>query len=507
MKTSIAFAPETFASDASTLWKLTPHRLDHNRHGLRGPWFEPHKGAREFRLMAIGDSCTYGTGVPRVRSWSMQLERRMQQAMPARVVTAASVAVPGWSSWQNRVKLIEVLDDAQPDLVVFYCGAWNDHMPAVGASDAELTATSSVSRLAALLLSVTRPDAEACLDAFAHGETPYGRRVEPEDFTANLVAMAAACKAKGAKLAFVNPGHPTATRAGHPLLSEYRRRVAEVAAEHDAVCVDMDEVAQRLDPSRGRRDPQSPDPCYLDWVHPAANLQDALAEALVAGLDLASAAESFAQSCADAPLATIDPDDGDLVAPWPMGDAGCIRRAWVGPLTLADLRLVGGLLRWRPSEAFPPGEHAVWVATDRGAAAAFRMSLAPRPLVVRREQEADAVRLHVEGRGQPGGLAWIWLSEHRRDVPLSTPCGALWLPLADLPDSVGGLVRFDLAAQGRWQAAVGDDGRFVLSLPWPADDGPARPLLHVQALALDLSNLGGALSEPACVSGESPHRK
>jgi hypothetical protein len=38
-------------------------------------------------------------------------------------------------------------------------------------------------------------------------------------------------------------------------------------------------------------------------------------------------------------------------------------------------------------------------------------------------------------------------------------------------------------------------------------EGPARPLLHVQALALDLSNLGGALSEPACVSGESPHRK
>lgn len=126
------------ADDSELFWKLEPDHPDHNALGLRGPWFDSPRTGAELRILAVGDSCTYGMGVPWSLSWGIQLERNLQLRMPDRLVRAGLAAVPGWSTFQNRRLLEQVLLDARPGLVVFYCGAWNDQVPAVHLPDAEL---------------------------------------------------------------------------------------------------------------------------------------------------------------------------------------------------------------------------------------------------------------------------------------------------------------------------------------------------------------------------------
>src|SRR5690606_24017420 len=130
------FAAGAIRSDAECFWRLSARHPEANEHGLRGPWWEPRKTAAELRVLAVGDSCTFGWGVDWEHTWAVRLERLLQAALPDRVVRSGLLALPGYTVFQDHRLLRRLLPAAAPDVVVFYCGAWNDHVPAAGADDA-----------------------------------------------------------------------------------------------------------------------------------------------------------------------------------------------------------------------------------------------------------------------------------------------------------------------------------------------------------------------------------
>jgi len=119
-----------FLWDARTLWKLKPnfrgptygHNVRINSNGFRGPdeySFEPEHACR---IVAIGDSRTYGFNVPDEYTFCQVLQSELRgRGVDAEVINAGT---HGYSAVQCRAKLEPMLA-WKPDVVVFSAG-YND---------------------------------------------------------------------------------------------------------------------------------------------------------------------------------------------------------------------------------------------------------------------------------------------------------------------------------------------------------------------------------------------
>ena len=93
--------------------------------GLRGEENDP--GA--IRILAVGDSHTYGAPLPREDAYPAQLERRLAQELPDRRIQVLNRGVPGVNSAFVVNRLEELIVRHQPDLVIVWVGtndSWND---------------------------------------------------------------------------------------------------------------------------------------------------------------------------------------------------------------------------------------------------------------------------------------------------------------------------------------------------------------------------------------------
>ncbi|HVS10841.1 MAG TPA: SGNH/GDSL hydrolase family protein [Planctomycetota bacterium] len=78
-------------------WEGTWYEI--NSRGWRGPELEPTFDPNEFRVVALGDSCTLGKGVRESETWPRQLERLLQQELgPGHSVKVANLGVNGYST-------------------------------------------------------------------------------------------------------------------------------------------------------------------------------------------------------------------------------------------------------------------------------------------------------------------------------------------------------------------------------------------------------------------------
>jgi lysophospholipase L1-like esterase len=89
-----------------------------NSKGMRGPEYEPEYTDEEYRVVAIGDSCTFGKGVLEEDTWPRQLERLLQAEMPDRKVMVANLGVNGYASTHYRRMFMKKGLREQPHLVV-----------------------------------------------------------------------------------------------------------------------------------------------------------------------------------------------------------------------------------------------------------------------------------------------------------------------------------------------------------------------------------------------------
>jgi lysophospholipase L1-like esterase len=129
--------PEVYKRDARLLWRFRPgitttsslfSELDYtiNSCGMRGPEIaEPKSG---YRIIAVGNSCTFGWGVAYRDTWVHQLQIILNEQLPGRSIELINAGVPGYSSHQGKRYLADELLSLQPDIVLIMFG-FNDHYP------------------------------------------------------------------------------------------------------------------------------------------------------------------------------------------------------------------------------------------------------------------------------------------------------------------------------------------------------------------------------------------
>ena len=88
-----------------------------NQLGLRGPEV-PAREVGELRILVLGDSITFGDYVDEDDTYPTALERRLQAAMPARVVRVINGGGPDVGTMDEAALLAELAPELRPDLVL-----------------------------------------------------------------------------------------------------------------------------------------------------------------------------------------------------------------------------------------------------------------------------------------------------------------------------------------------------------------------------------------------------
>lgn len=109
--------PHVHKPDFRGRWDSTWY--DTNARGWRGPEAPEAKPAGEYRILALGDSCTFGKGVLEDETWPRELEAELSRDLPAgRSVRVINLGVNGYAT-RDYVYVFETVGRAlQPDLVV-----------------------------------------------------------------------------------------------------------------------------------------------------------------------------------------------------------------------------------------------------------------------------------------------------------------------------------------------------------------------------------------------------
>jgi lysophospholipase L1-like esterase len=189
-----------FAPDDRLFWKLKPPAdpahvradVDGNSHGFQGADPAIPKPAGTYRMLYLGDSCTF-QGYP----WRAA-ERMREVGIPAgRTAETVSLAIPGYTSLQGLRAAQDFGVELDPDVVFVYFG-WNDHWAAYGTTDSKkvvaagprLLGESRLVQATAWLLGKKRVPLEE-------------PRVLPDEYRANLTAIAALFRERKVPVVFL----------------------------------------------------------------------------------------------------------------------------------------------------------------------------------------------------------------------------------------------------------------------------------------------------------------
>ncbi len=106
-----------FADDLYLGFQLRADVADHNSAGFRGRHYTPTKPDSVWRIVALGDSVTYGLGVEASESFPGVLETKLNET-PGESVEVLNFGVPGYNTFQSCTLLETRAIRYEPDLVV-----------------------------------------------------------------------------------------------------------------------------------------------------------------------------------------------------------------------------------------------------------------------------------------------------------------------------------------------------------------------------------------------------
>jgi len=173
-----------------------------NRQGFRGADFQKQKPEGMLRIACLGDSVTFGT---MEGAYPEMLEQILKLIQTGHAFQVYNFGVPGYSSWQGRRLLKEVIGQYHPDLVVIFYG-WNDLWLAKGFSDDEQSSRPEVpiaklrdqlSKLRTYQL-LNKAMASAQMKVKKNQTDKY--RVSSDKYQSNLGEMVRLAQASGAKV-------------------------------------------------------------------------------------------------------------------------------------------------------------------------------------------------------------------------------------------------------------------------------------------------------------------
>ncbi|HET9481218.1 MAG TPA: GDSL-type esterase/lipase family protein [Candidatus Polarisedimenticolia bacterium] len=193
-----------------------------NARGFTGPEVPYEKPPGTFRVVAMGDSSTFGWGVETEQSYPRVLETELRRRLPGRRIEVINLGVCGYTSLQGRVLLEREGLRYQPDIVTISYGS-NDFSPVPepfeevyrrnlgwsGAARALLNHSRAYRLYASALLGAVQARG-APAAAPAEGGARIVLNVGPDASQENLIRMAGAASAGGADPIFVahcTPGH------------------------------------------------------------------------------------------------------------------------------------------------------------------------------------------------------------------------------------------------------------------------------------------------------------
>lgn len=297
-----AWIPSSWAPDGESV----------NADAFRGPRRERAKPAGVLRIATLGDSSTFGYGVPYASTYSARLEAELAEAgVRAEVL---DFGVIGFTLLQGIERYADRVRAFQPDVVVAAFGSINDHLLAQGLPDAEKIAAFArePSGLAALGAAAREHSrlVQWCaggLDALrgAREEAPPvglaqdelaphvgevdleqrlqgRRRVSLDEFRAALARFSELVRADGASLVVFSLPRRPGVEFNSPVLRQYSQAIEEHArASGDVLCDGRADF-------RAYRQVEHGDPSLFfldgDDVHPSPRGHRRLARALAAAV-------------------------------------------------------------------------------------------------------------------------------------------------------------------------------------------------------------------------------
>lgn len=138
--------PQVYQKNSRRFWQFRPgitveskmyKGLEYtiNGDGRRGPPTPDESDC--FRILTLGNSCTFGWGVGDKDTYPRKLEALLNEQATGKCVEVINCGIPGYSSFQGKRYFEEDLLELAPDVVLIMFG-WNDHHRARGAiSDVE----------------------------------------------------------------------------------------------------------------------------------------------------------------------------------------------------------------------------------------------------------------------------------------------------------------------------------------------------------------------------------
>jgi len=252
--------PDLFKKDDQLFWRFrsgqtitsrffegNTYRINEN--GLRGDELNSTPGSQ--RIMAIGNSCTFG--------WGVKLDETYLQVAGQIVGDDCEVingAIPGYSSLQGRRFFENELINLKPDILIILF-AWNDHWAAASqiADKDQQFPPQPVIRLQnflsnfhayrlmkKILLSTVEPEPDSIFD---RSNIVY--RVAPDDFNENLTAICRLAKSKSIRPILLSSPIPSLDKYYppgsvsnlHRYHEYYNQIIKSVANEYDVELIDL----------------------------------------------------------------------------------------------------------------------------------------------------------------------------------------------------------------------------------------------------------------------------
>jgi len=205
--------------------------------GLRSPRVARVK--RGFRVLALGDSCTFGVGVEDGETWPARLSRLLRaEGIDAEVINAG---VPGYTAFQGK-RFLETRGLAlEPDLVLVPFG-FNDIDAGMPFSDAETARMLVMSRLeAALVRSRVAYGMKILLESAVQRTNPTGGRprLTEQEFYDTLGEIRALCARSGADMLVVTWPYEAQIRERAPDFVHYQVPAARFCVEREVDGVNL----------------------------------------------------------------------------------------------------------------------------------------------------------------------------------------------------------------------------------------------------------------------------
>jgi lysophospholipase L1-like esterase len=268
-----------------------------NAAGYRGPLRTGRAALGVLRIVALGDSSTFGMGVPYAETWCAQLEAELvREGLSAEVL---DLGVIGFSIEQGLERFEALGKALRPDVVVAAFGAVNDHFWAQTMPDRQKIDARKQPAIAQRLVHGARVNLRVLhgcawivdrlrgedreqmraawnekrreMDAFNQGagqvDWPGDRRVGLARFALALDELAERTRALGAELVLISMPRNPSREQESPVLVLYNQAVTDAAARLGARLFDArDAVSTEL-----RGPPRRPwSELFLDAYHPSA---------------------------------------------------------------------------------------------------------------------------------------------------------------------------------------------------------------------------------------------